>query len=86
MPYIPQDQRFDFDDSLLTLPEFENKGQLEYCIFKLMKLYMAPRELTYSNLHDAVYAAQHCADEFRRRYLDRREDDAREKNGDVDTL
>jgi len=49
-----------------------------------MQKYMQHREKRYSILHDCVYAAMHCADEFRRRFLDKREDEARETNGDVE--
>ena len=44
---------------------------------------MKTKPYKYSDLHDCVYAAQHCADEFRRRYLDKREDRARKENGDI---
>lgn len=84
MPYIDPKERPQFDKVLDQLPGLETKGQLEYCIFKLMKWYMKMREKRYSTLHDTVYAAQHCADEYRRLYLDKREDEAKTKNGDVE--
>ena len=83
MPYIRQNDRKKFDDVLKQLPDFEAKGELEYCIYWLMKKYMSTRDFRYSNLHDCVYAAIHCGDEFRRLYLDVRENQARESNGDV---
>jgi len=83
MPYIKQELRKPFDVALKDFPYINSKGDLEYVVFKLMKLYMADKEVRYSTLHDCVYAIQHCADEFRRRYLDKREDEAREKNGDL---
>lgn len=83
MPYVNKEEREQFDKILDQLPGLETKGQLEYCIFKLMKWYMTKREHRYSILHDVVYAAIHCGDEFRRRYLDKREDEALNKNGDV---
>lgn len=83
MPYIKQDQREKYDEVLDELLFIDSKGDLEYCIFKLLKIFMATRENRYSTLHEAVYSAQHCADEFRRRYLDVREDLAKEANGDV---
>lgn len=83
MPYIKSDKRKPFDQQLDKMIHPVTKGELEYCIFKLMVKYMSGKEFRYSNLHDTVYAAQHCADEFRRRYLDKRENEAREKNGDV---
>ena len=78
--------RKDYDKFLDEIKEIGigTKGQLEYCIFKLMKIYMKNRQVNYSNLHDTTYAAMHCADEFRRRYLDAREDEARNSNGDID--
>jgi hypothetical protein len=84
MPYIDKSERTQFDNILNQLPGLETKGQLEYCLFKLMKWYMKNREFRYSILHDVVYAAIHCGDEFRRRYLDKREDEAKDKNGDVE--
>lgn len=48
-----------------------------------MTMYMQDKEMRYSTLHDCVYAAQHCSDEFRRRYLDVREDKAMEENGGI---
>ena len=83
MPYINKDLRDLYDKALKDFPYIDNKGDLEYIIFKIMKYYMADREYRYSNLHDCVYAVQHCADEFRRRYLDKREDEAMQKNGDI---
>ena len=84
MPYIEQNKREYYDKFLNDIPVIVSKGDLEYCIFKLMKIYMSTRQYRYSILHDCVYAAQHCSDEFRRRYLDKREDTALETNGDVE--
>jgi hypothetical protein len=85
MPYIAQNDRKKFTNLLLTiqnLPEIATKGELEFIIFTLMKKYMSTKESRYSILHDCTYAAQHCADEFRRRFLDERENKARKENGD----
>ena len=84
MPYIKLENRIKFDIILNQMPQMQLKGELEYCIYKLMKTYMKDKDIRYSTLHDTVYAAQHCADEFRRRNLDVREDVAREENGDVE--
>jgi hypothetical protein len=83
MPYIKRDERNKFDNVLEQLPVMVVKGELEYCIFKLMKQYMVDKAPRYSNLHDTTYAAAHCSDEYRRRYLDAREDEAMDTNGDV---
>ena len=83
MPYIKKENRQKYDEVLREMPYFQNKGELEYVIFYLMRQYMTNKEYRYSILHDCTYAAQHCADEFRRRYLDKRENEARETNGDI---
>jgi hypothetical protein len=86
MPYIDKSRREKFNNLLImihNLSEIETKGDLEYLIFVLMKKFMSTREYRYSDLHDCVYACQHCSDEFRRRFLDKRENDARQKNGDI---
>lgn len=83
MPYIDPKLREKYDKVLKQMPDIDTKGDLEYCIFSLMKRFMQTREHRYSTLHEAVYCAIHCGDEFRRRYLDKREDQAIEKNGDV---
>lgn len=84
MPYIHWDDRNKYDSVLNQITKIDTKGELEYCIFKLMRLYMKDKSARYSNLHDTTYAATHCADEFRRRFLDDRENSARELNGDVE--
>ena len=83
MPYIKQSNRVKYNSKLNQIQSIDSKGDLEYCIYKLMKKFMSTREFRYSNLHDCVYAAQHCCDEFRRNYLDKREDEAKEKNGNI---
>lgn len=90
MPYVTKDRRQELDYRFFSDKEkieggleHLTKGDLEYIVFKIMKLYMSKKEYRYSTLHDVVYAVQHCADEFRRRYLDKREDEARETNGDI---
>jgi hypothetical protein len=84
MPYIKQEDREQYEKFLKEVEPIKTKGDLEFCIFKLMKIYMYNHDYRYSDLHDCVYAAQHCADEFRRLYLDKREDQARETNGDIE--
>jgi len=83
MPYIKDTERKKFAYALLSMPKIETKGELEYIVFSLMMKYRNSKEERYSHLHDCTYAVQHCADEFRRRFLDKREDEAREINGDI---
>jgi len=94
MPYIKQKDRKRFDkifDKFKNCKSFndfydkdmimKDKGELEYCVMKLMKIYMSERPANYCSLHSCVYAVQHCSDEFCRRFLDKREDEAINENG-----
>jgi hypothetical protein len=83
MPYIKQEDRKRYNLSLDAIPTILTKGDMEYCVTKLMWRYMGSRVWSYSALHEAVYATIHAADEFRRRHLDVREDRAIEANGDI---
>jgi len=85
MPYVDEKRRLLYKNitSIIDNHFIETKGDLEYLIFYLMNQYMSDKDFKYSTLHDCVYASIHCGDEFRRRFLDVREDDARKKNGDV---
>lgn len=84
MPYILEEDRTKFDVHLNKIQEVATKGELEYCIFKLMKIFMYNKEVRYSTLHDCVYACIHAGEEFKRRFLDVREDEAIKSNGDID--
>ena len=83
MPYILKEEREQFDIGLNEISNIETKGQLEYCIYTLMKKYMKDKMFSYTELHNTVYAAQHCGDEFRRKYLDKRENEACSQNGEI---
>lgn len=85
MPYIVKSDRNKFTSILTDLIkiEFKTKGELEFLLFAILKIYMSKRKVCYSELHDTVYACQHVADEFRRRFLDIRENQALESNGDI---
>ena len=85
MPYIEPLKRAKYDlwmDTANGVP-IETKGDLEYLVCSLMDKFMETREFRYSDLHDCCKAVEHAAHEFERRFLDPREDTAREKNGDV---
>jgi len=85
MPYITQNDRANYAilEDFIKHKKIDTKGDLEYLVTLLMKQYMSTREFRYSDLHDVVYAVQHASDEYRRRHLDKREDEAKRKNGDV---
>jgi hypothetical protein len=87
MPYIKQEDRQKYLSVLKAieyLPAIENKGDLEFLVFTLQAKFMKTREPRYGTLHEAVYAVTHSAHEFERRFLDKREDKARQENGDIE--
>lgn len=87
MPYVDKVSRAKYNDFVIFLqgmPEISTKGDFEFLLMLLWRKFMSTREFKYSLLHDACYAVQHVADETRRRFLDKREDSARQSNGDVD--
>lgn len=83
MPYIKNENRIPYKKMIDLLPEIKTKGDLEYIVFSVMKKFMKTRAFRYSTLHDCVYAVIHTGEEFKRRYLDKREDDAKKQNGDI---
>jgi hypothetical protein len=84
MPYIKPKDRSKYDAALDLLPvTIETKGDLEYCLMWVVRRFLSTRLRTYTNLHDAAYAADHVGHEIRRRFLDVREEEALAENGDV---
>ena len=81
MPYIQKEKRVKYED--IAFPPIPDKGELEYVVYRIMQHYMSDKEFRYATLHDCVYAVIHCAHEFERRNLDKREDKAMEENGDI---
>ena len=83
MPYIEPELRPQYDKHLNQIKIIHSKGELEYCIYKLMLIYTSDKPKRYANLHATAYAAKHCGHEFLRNFLDKREDKAKEDNGDI---
>jgi len=86
MPYTRDIDREDYENALTEIEHLgiPSKGDLEYLICSLQDIFMSDgRQYRYSDLHDCCYATTHAAHEFARNHLDRREDTARETNGDV---
>jgi len=87
MPYVDKNSREKYKEFIVFLQgmqDIETKGDFEFLLMLLYRKFMKSREARYSTLHDACYAIQHVSDEVRRRFLDKREDTARQSNGEVD--
>ena len=86
MPYIDQETRKLYSritDAIDNTSDILCKGDLEFLVFYLMKKFMKERQVKYATLHDCVYGVYHASHEFERQYLDKREDEAKAKNGDI---
>lgn len=86
VPYISQEERSQYDlfrVFLRDMPPIKDKGNLEYMVYLLMLKFMSTREQRYGDLHEAVYGTVHSAHEFERNFLDKRENLAKQKNGDI---
>ena len=84
MPYIPQSERVKFDYSLNNLRPI-SKGQLTYCVYKLVLDFMskAGSDVSYAGISNAISALPDAEHELRRRILDPYEDAKRKENGDI---
>lgn len=86
-PYIKKEDRDKYKNVVLqiaNLPEITTGGDMEYLIAILQKKFMSTRQQRYTDLHLCTYATIHAGDEFRRRYLDVRESNAKKTNGDIE--
>lgn len=84
MPYLPPEERALFDDALDGVPTIRSKGQLTYCVTRLMLRFAREHGLTgYQRHSDAVAATADAGHEYRRRVLDKYENDAIRRNGDL---
>jgi hypothetical protein len=92
MPYIDHKARLRLDregiagkrDLIHVIgTALESAGELNYVVFRLIKLYLEKNGTNYQNMNDIVGALDNCKDEFRRRIQHPYEDEKIEQNGDV---
>ena len=85
MPYIKQDERERFDDEIEQLAlETSTPGQVAYVVYRYMLLVIRKFGGNFSAYAGILGAATEAIGEARRR-LHEREDQQRERNGDVAT-
>ena len=83
MPYIKQEDRIDFDELLLGLPEFKSPGELNYFITKSLVAYENQHGSSYQIYNDIVGVLECCKQEIYRRVIADFEDYKKNFNGDV---
>lgn len=86
MPHIKDLDKIKYNhiiDSIFSSQDIETKGDLEYLVYQLMKRYMYKRKINYFNLHETIYGTIHSAEEYKRLHLDKRENEAIDKNGEA---
>jgi hypothetical protein len=84
MPYInPERRKALWCESRIDLDnEIRTKGELNFRITELMIDYIVNQGLSYTNISEAIAAANDAAEEMRRRILNPYEEKMIKKNGD----
>ncbi len=85
MPYIKQEDRRKFDESLAELYP-TTPGELNYIFTALCQLYLVERGLNYVNINEVIGALECCKLELYRRIASPYEDNKISENGDVNCL
>ena len=83
MPYIKQEDRKDFDELLLGLPEFKSPGELNYFITKTLLAYEKQDVPSYQIYNDIIGVLECCKQEIYRRLIIDFENYKKDVNGDV---
>jgi len=85
MPYIPKSRRAKFNTYLNSIVnQLEKQGELTYCIYFLMVMWARNKpNQGYHDYSPSNAAASDAHDEFYRREMVKREDDAIKRNGDI---
>jgi len=85
MPYIPEERRAKFNTYLNSIVnQIEKKGDLTYCIYYLMVMWARSKpKQGYHEYSPSNAACQDAHDEFYRKEMVPREDNAIERNGDI---
>lgn len=84
MPYIKPEERQKFQVCLDDIVDhIRTKGELTYCLYYLALKVMQSRGRSYTHISMAASAVHDAWAEFRRRHLDRYEDDKMHENGDI---
>lgn len=85
MPYIKKIDREKFEESLHDIAiNIKSKGEFNYCIYKLMKLFIYYNKENYDNYATCMSSVVGALLEFNRREISEYEDRKIEENGDVD--
>ena len=100
MPYIPVERRKLFDESIdnivkhlgeiydgsygYSFDEKQAKGDLNYIIYSLVKRFTKSHGEGYFKISNMIGAVHDAEDELKRRLLHKYEDQAIEKNGDIE--
>lgn len=84
MPYIQKNRRKTLDSCFLTLYlEIETKGELTYCLYRIVKDYIKMKGKSYQNISEAISSVADTEHELRRRVLNPYEDKKIKENGDI---
>lgn len=84
MPYIKKHKRLIFDNNLEKISnEISSTGELNYCIYKLFKLWLQTRGVNYDSISDCIKTMECAKLEFYRMILSPYENIKIKENGNV---
>jgi len=84
MPYIKQEDRLKFNSNLQKLSEqIDTDGELNYCITKLLHLFIDKHGKNYKNLARCIGALNCVELEFYRKVVSPYEEQKIKENGDI---
>lgn len=87
MPYIKKYKRLKVDKKLEEISkEISESGELNYCIYKLCKLWLDNKEINYDSISDCIKTLECAKLEFYRMILSPYEDIKIKKNGNVEPV
>lgn len=88
MPYIEEKDRVSFDIYIdKTVQHIQNEGDLNYCIYSLMKKWLEKQKpINYSKLSSCIAAFECAKLEFYRKVISKYEDLKCKKNGEIDPI
>jgi len=85
MPYIKENEKTKWLNSLLLLPQMKGlaKGEFTYFFYKIAKIYLGQVGRSYTNISTILSCLDDAKEELRRQEMNPYEDIKKATNGDV---
>jgi hypothetical protein len=84
MPYIKPEKRNEFEELEIIADNCETAGDLCYCFYKIICLFIKRKGLSFSTWTMCLSALESAKLEFYRKHVASYEDEKIKENGDID--